>query len=96
MHVISERKLREFWSLHPDAESPLRAWLRVAEHAQWERFEDVRATYAHASQVGKFTVFNIGGSKYRLIVVAHFNRGKLYVRHVLTHEDYSRGAWKKD
>jgi mRNA interferase HigB len=47
-------------------------------------------------QVGKFTVFNIGGNKFRLIVVVHFNRGKLYVRHVLTHEDYDRGTWKKD
>jgi mRNA interferase HigB len=24
----------------------------------------------------------------------HFNRGKVYIRHVLTHADYDRGDWK--
>jgi mRNA interferase HigB len=96
MHVISEKKLREFWAVHPEAEAPLRAWNRVAGQAEWERFADVREAYPSADQVGKFTVFNIGGNKFRLIVVVHFNRGKLYVRHVLTHKDYDEGAWKKD
>lgn len=96
MHVISEKKLREFWALYSEAEGPLRAWIKVAEEAEWERFADVRQTYAHADQVGKFTVFNIGGNKFRLVVVVHFNRGKLFVRHVLTHEDYDEGRWKGD
>lgn len=95
MHVISEKALREFWANHPDAEIPLQAWHRVAEHAEWEKFADVRAVYPSADQVGKFTVFNIGGNKYRLIAAIHFNRGKLYVRHVLTHEEYDRGDWKE-
>ena len=94
MHVISEKKLREFWTIHPDSESSLRAWHREAEEADWEKFADLRNTFASADQVGKLTVFNIGGNKYRLIVVIHFNRGKLYVRHVLTHEEYDRGSWK--
>jgi mRNA interferase HigB len=96
MHVISAKKLREFWTVHRDAESPLRSWLRVAEHADWNKFEDIRETYAHASQVGKFTIFNIGGNKYRLVVVVHFDRGKLYVRHVLTHAEYDEDKWKED
>ena len=96
MHVISEKKFREFWTLHPEAETPLRAWAKVAEESGWEKFADVRETYSHADQVGKFTVFNIGGDKFRLVVVIHFNRGKVYVRHVLTHEDYDRGNWKDD
>jgi mRNA interferase HigB len=96
MHVISEKLLRDFWRSHPQAETPLRAWLRVAEHADWQNFADVRANYAAADQVGKFTVFNIGGNKYRLITAIHFNRGKVYVRMVLTHADYDRGGWKDD
>jgi mRNA interferase HigB len=96
MHVISPKKLREFWALHPDAESPLRSWLAVAEESEWEKFADVREIYPSVDQVGRFTVFNIGGNKFRLIVVVHFNRGKLYVRHVLTHQDYDKGAWKKE
>jgi mRNA interferase HigB len=96
MHVISEKKLREFWAEYPDAETPLRAWIKIAEESQWEKFADIRQTYAHADQVGKFIVFNIGGNKFRLVVVIHFNRGRVYVRHVLTHKDYDQGDWKRD
>jgi mRNA interferase HigB len=46
-------------------------------------------------QVGDFTVFNIGGNKYRLIASVHFNRDKIYIRHVLTHLEYDKGGWKK-
>jgi mRNA interferase HigB len=96
MHVITERRLRDFWNEHPDAEGPLRTWLREAQHTEWEKFADIRANFPSADQVGKFTVFNVGGNKYRLIVVIHFNRGKVYVRHVLSHDEYDRGAWKNE
>jgi mRNA interferase HigB len=96
MHILSLRRLREFWTVHPDAEAPLRAWYRVATHARWQRFADVRGHYRSADQVGKFTVFNIAGNKYRLITVIHFNTGRLYVRQVLTHAEYDRGTWRND
>jgi len=44
--------------------------------------------------VNNLAVFNIGGNKYRLIASIHFNRGKVYVRHVLTHQEYDKGGWK--
>ena len=96
MHVISKKALRRFWRLHPVAERPLRRWFNTAGAAVWRSFADVRAVYAKADQVGRFTVFNIGGNKYRLIAVIHYNRGKVFVRHVLTHKEYDRGDWKND
>jgi len=90
MRVISKKALRAFWAMHPDAERPLRRWFKTAEAAAWQSFADVRAVYTKADQVGRFTVFNIGGNKYRLISVIHYNRAKLYVRHVLTHAEYNR------
>jgi hypothetical protein len=47
-----------------------------------------------ADKVGDFIVFNVGGNKYRLITAIHFNRRKFYIRNVLTHQEYNRGAWK--
>lgn len=96
MHVLSRRTLRLFWELHPDAESPLQAWHKAARKADWRNFADVRALFPQADQVGRFTVFNIGVNKYRLIAVIHFNRGKVFVRHVQTHKEYDRGHWKDD
>lgn len=96
MHIISTKTLREFWAVHPAAELPLRAWIKIVEAAQWENFADVREVYARADQVGKFTVFDIGGNKFRMIVVIHFNRGKVFIRHMLTHAEYDKGNWKDD
>jgi mRNA interferase HigB len=72
----------------------LRAWHRVARNEEWHSFAEVRAFFPTADQVGKLTVFNIGGNKYRLIAAIHFNRGKVFMRHVLTHAQYDRGDWK--
>jgi mRNA interferase HigB len=45
--------------------------------------------------VDDLTIFNIGGNKYRLITSIHYNRQKVYVRHVLTHAEYDEGKWKR-
>ena len=95
MHVISEKKLREFWEKWPAAKEPLRAWYRVAEHAAWESFADIRQVYPAADQVGRCTVFNIGGNKYRLATYIDYRTAKVYIRHVMTHEEYGREDWKK-
>jgi len=96
MHVISQKPLRAFWKTHPDAEKPLRGWLQKAEQGDWETFDNVRAVFGRrVDRVGKYSVFDIGGNKYRLIAAIHFNRRKVFVRHVLTHADYDRGKWKE-
>jgi mRNA interferase HigB len=93
MHVISKKKLREFWAKHKRAKLPLEAWYQVARQAKWQSFAEVRETFNTADQVGRFTVFDVGGNKYRLIAAIHFARGKLYVRHVLTHAVYDEDKW---
>ena len=96
MRVISRKKLREFWELYPKARTPLDAWYQVAKRAKWENFAEVRRTFNSADVVGRFVVFNIGGNKYRLIAVIHYNRGKVFIRHVLTHAEYDEGKWKDE
>jgi mRNA interferase HigB len=96
VHVISKKKLREFWERHPRAQSPLEAWCQIAKHGEWENFVDVRRAFNTADGVGRFVVFDIGGNKYRLIAVIHYNRGKVFIRHVLTHAEYDEGKWEND
>ena len=94
MHVISRKKLREFWELYPKARTPLDAWYQVAKRAKWENFAEVRRTFNSADVVGRFVVFNIGGNKFRLVTAIHYNRQRIYVLDVLTHAEYSKNAWK--
>ncbi|MBI5014906.1 MAG: type II toxin-antitoxin system HigB family toxin [Deltaproteobacteria bacterium] len=58
-------------------------------------FADVRSTFSGVDQVGKLTVFNIGGNKARPVAAIHYNREKAYMRAVLTHPEYDRGTWKE-
>jgi mRNA interferase HigB len=94
MHVISRKKLRDFWTAHPDAEAPLSEWYKVARRSRWRKFADIRAVYGSADQVGKFVVFNIGGNKYRLVIDIYYQDAVILIRHVLTHKDYDGGQWK--
>ena len=56
---------------------------------------EVRTVFPTADKVDKFTVFNIGGNKARLITAIHYNRRKVYIRAVLTHEEYDQNQWKE-
>ncbi len=65
------------------------------EKTDFHSFAELRAVFPSADKVQDWIVFNISGNKYRLIVSIHFNRSKVYIRHVLTHPEYDRGDWKK-
>lgn len=95
MHVISRKALQTFWTRHPDSKTALVRWFKVMEQTDFRTLNELTATFPNADQVEDWIVFNIGGNKYRLIASIHFNRGKVYVRHILTHEQYSRGGWKR-
>ena len=92
MHVISRKALRVFWAQHPDSKVP--RWFKIMRQTQFSSFTALRRTFPSADKVGDFVVFNIAGNKSRLIASIHFNRGKVYIRHVLTHQAYDRGGWK--
>jgi mRNA interferase HigB len=95
MHVISRKALLAFAEKHPDSRPSLLRWYQIIENSDFTSFEDLRTTFPSADKVGDLIVFNIGGNKYRLIASIHFNRGKVYIRQVMTHQEYTRGAWKK-
>ncbi|WHZ21850.1 MAG: hypothetical protein OJF47_000962 [Nitrospira sp.] len=94
VHVITRRRLTEFAQNHPDARTPLHHWFAIVRKTDYQSFAHLRITFPSADQVGHFTVFNIAGNKYRLIVAIHYNRKKVYIRHVLTHAEYDRGNWR--
>jgi mRNA interferase HigB len=91
MHVITRKRLQEFWETYPDAERPLKAWMAIARLKHYSGPHQARQDFAAASFLGKCrTVFNIGGNKYRLVVDMPYDLGRIYIRHVLTHEEYDR------
>ncbi len=88
--------LQEFWESQPRAAAPLQAWHQIVRHAGWASFAELRQTFPSADQVGRLTVFNIGGNKFRLIARIEYTLQRVYVRRILTHKEYDKGEWKED
>lgn len=92
MNVITPNALAQFWNEYPEAEQPLRDWLRHVQKAMYHHFADVRADFGSADWVEGFIVFDIGGNKYRLIVRPNF-QGRFrsfFVKRIMTHRQYDR------
>lgn len=95
MHVITRKRLREFAARHRQAAEPLKAWYAIMSKSDFSSFADIKRLFRSVDKVGKFTVFDLGGNKYRLIAAIHYNRKKVYIRHVLTHVEYDQDRWKE-
>lgn len=95
MHVISRKRLLEAAAKHAELGAPLDAWYRIAKRSQWQNLMEVRRTFPAADAVWKFTIFNIKGNAYRLITEINYRTSRVYLRHVLTHAEYSKREWKK-
>ncbi len=95
MHIITRKRLLEFSKKHPDCASALESWYRIVKRTDFNSFVELRQAFPNADQVGKLTVFNIGGNKARLIAAIHYNTNRVYIRHILTHKEYDRGTWRK-
>ena len=94
MHIITRKRLPEFVREHPNAENGLEHWYRLMKRNQFRSFAELRRTFPSADQVNDLTVFNISGNHFRLIAAIHYNTGRVYIRHILSHADYDRGEWK--
>lgn len=94
MKIISNSALRAFVALHPQADEPLRGWRRVIEKNRFSHWAELKAAFNAIDKVGELTVFDIGGNKYRLIAYIRFGKQIVYIKAVLTHRDYDKGAWK--
>lgn len=91
MRIISRKPLRDFSERHEDAKVPLDAWYRILKGREYRSPHELRTDFPTASFLGaRRTVFNIGGNKYRLVVDMRYDLGRVYVRDVLTHEEYDR------
>ena len=94
LRVISRKAIVEFAKTHADSLPPLTSWYATVTEASWTNFAELRADFPSADQLGRRTVFNIGGNKYRLISRVNYRFQKVYVLAILTHAKYDEGRWK--
>jgi mRNA interferase HigB len=101
VHVVKQRTLKSYAEQNKfsTAKGELELWFQVADNAAWKNLLDVQLDYAKAEAVrirhDNYTVFNICGNKFRLVVLIDYERGRVFVKDFLTHRDYSSNNWKK-
>lgn len=94
MRLISKKPLREFWSIHPESKDLLEDWYHKALKASAFNFAELKQIFRSADYVDGFTIFDVGGNRYRLVAVIHYNTQRIYVRNVMTHAEYNRNYWR--
>lgn len=96
MHIISYRRLREFSQKHADSRETLDNWYKLAKKATWSNLIEIQKVLPKTEAVNNFTVFNIKGNRYRLIVSIDYQKQIIYIKYVLTHAEYDKEDWKND
>ena len=66
----------------------------MIEKNRFGHWAELKRAFNTIDKIGDLTVFDIGGNKYRLITYIRFDKQILYIKAVLTHRDYEKGAWK--
>jgi len=58
-------------------------------------FPALRETFGSADYVDGFTLFDVGGNRYRIAAVIHYDKQRMYIRKVMTHAEYDQNDWRK-
>lgn len=96
MHLISAGKLKQTASKYPDVTKTIQAFCQTIKQAHWKNLVEVQQAYKDAEAVGSFTVLNIKGNKYRLILDIDYEEQVAYFKYFLTHAEYDKEQWKND
>lgn len=91
MHVISHKKLRDFYERYPDAKVSIERWYDIAKSAEWTCFADIKRDFNSVDSIGNQRyIFNVKGNNYRIVVVVQFVIKRIYIRFVGTHAEYDK------
>ncbi len=83
MRILTKKRLREYWEMHPQAEQPLKRWHDYGRKVEWSSPADVKRDYYTADiLLDNQVIFNIGGNNDRLIVKIEYRFQDVYVRFI--------------
>ncbi len=88
VNVIALRRLRAFWKQKPESEEALRAWYRRLRKAEPRNFAELREQFNGVDLDAPFTIFDVSGNNYRVIVVMVYTGQVAFIKYVFTHTEY--------
>jgi mRNA interferase HigB len=94
MRLTAESTLIQFWAKHPESQQSIQAWYKTFKSCTATDLNALKLTFGAADYVPpKYTVFNVGGNEYRIVLNIHYNTQRAFVRFVGTHSEYN--DWTK-
>ncbi len=91
MHIVSFKKLKDFFTNDPNARVAMQYWFKRAKKSDWSNFSEMKDTFNSVDSVGNSRfVFNVKGNHYRIVTVVRFVFKRIFIRWVGTHKDYDR------
>ncbi|WP_349606193.1 type II toxin-antitoxin system HigB family toxin [Cupriavidus sp. DF5525] len=95
MNPISKRRVLDFIEKYPAASVSLLAWYKAVQKCPARDLPSLKETFGAVDYVRpNYYVFNVGGNKYRVIAEINFDRQKMFIRHICTHEEYDEWTRK--
>lgn len=88
MNVVNRKKLIAFWLKHPEATEPLAVWYRTLQKSKPKNFAQLKNLFGSVDLAAGYTIFDIGGNNFRVIVIVDYEYSFAKIRHVLTHQEY--------
>jgi len=90
MILVGKDIMSAFIRRHTQSRSPLAAWEKLVSAGYYADFNQLRKTFPSADYVHhQYTIFNVGGNKYRLVAEIHYEAQVIKVWRVWTHAEYS-------
>ena len=91
MNVISFKKLRDFYTMHPDSKAYLTSWFKTVRKADWKDFNAVKHDFRSVGLIAdNRLIFNIKGNHYRLIARINFEHKRIMIKWIGTHAQYDK------
>ena len=95
MQINGLELVDSFIRQQPGSATALRRWIIIASHTRWTNVSQVKEFFGSADYVAPYTVFNIGGNKWRLISLIEYDLELVVIKDVLTHKKYNAGKWRR-
>jgi len=92
--VIAKPALTRFIAEHSEAAKPLMTWYKLMMSQDFEHFAALKNVFGSADASDNFTIFDVGGNKFRIITRVIYKLHTVFIRNVLTHEQYNH--WQAD
>ena len=91
MNIITRNTLLAYCQRYKYAEDALLTWYAIARKSDWKNFNEVKARFPSADQIGDDRmVINIKGNHYRLVVRFSFQFKAIQIKWFGTHAEYDK------